>query len=52
MPISFTSATYSDIYTLGEFTSQEYPTLVPQGQSIDTIAVPAVLAVYNSAEKY
>ncbi len=47
VPISFTSATYSDIYTLGEFTSQEYPTLVPQGQSIDTIAVPAVLAVYN-----
>jgi TRAP-type uncharacterized transport system substrate-binding protein len=47
VPISFTSASYSDIYTLGEFTSQEYPTLVPQGQSIDTIAVPAVLAVYN-----
>ena len=30
-----------------EFSSQEYPTLVPQGEKIDTIAVPAVLAVFN-----
>jgi uncharacterized protein len=46
VPISFTKA-YADVYTLGEFTSQEYPTLVPPGQSIDTIAVPSVLAVFN-----
>src|SRR3984893_14053504 len=39
VPISFNKA-YADVYTLGEFTSQEYPTLVPPGQSIDTIAVP------------
>jgi TRAP transporter TAXI family solute receptor len=41
------SETFTDHYTLGEFTSQEYPTLVPQGEKIDTIAVPAVLAVFN-----
>jgi TRAP-type uncharacterized transport system substrate-binding protein len=41
------SETFTDHYTLGEFTSQEYPTLVPQGGKIDTIAVPAVLAVFN-----
>ena len=35
------------VYTLGEFTSEEYPTLVPQGETTDTIAVPAVLAVFN-----
>ena len=37
----------TDHYTLGEFTSREYPTLVPQGEKIDAIAVPAVLAVFN-----
>jgi TRAP-type uncharacterized transport system substrate-binding protein len=46
VPIPF-SEVFSDQYTLGEFTSQEYPTLVPQGKKTDTIAVPAVLAAYN-----
>lgn len=46
VPIPFTKA-YEDLYALGEFTSQEYPTLVPPGQVADTIAVPAVLAVFN-----
>jgi TRAP-type uncharacterized transport system substrate-binding protein len=46
VPIPF-SKIFADYYALGEFTSEEYPTLVPQGQKIDTIAVPAVLAVYN-----
>jgi uncharacterized protein len=46
VPIPF-SKTFADYYTLGEFTSKEYPTLVPDGQSVDTIAVPAVLAVFN-----
>jgi TRAP-type uncharacterized transport system substrate-binding protein len=46
VPIPFTKI-YEDYYALGEFTSQEYPTLVPPGQVIDTIAVPAVLAVFN-----
>jgi TRAP transporter TAXI family solute receptor len=46
LPIPFTKA-IQDVYTLSEFTSQEYPTLVPAGQSVDTVAVPSVLAVYN-----
>jgi TRAP-type uncharacterized transport system substrate-binding protein len=41
------SKTFADFYTLGEFTSQDYPGLVPDGQTVDTIAVPSVLAVYN-----
>ena len=46
VPIPFTKV-FSDYYTLGEFTSQDYPGLVPAGQRVDTIAVPAVLALYN-----
>src|SRR6059058_5229841 len=46
VPVPF-SEIFTDQYTLGELTSEEYPTLVPQGEEIDTIAVPAVLAVYN-----
>jgi TRAP-type uncharacterized transport system substrate-binding protein len=46
VPIQATK-NYEDFYALGEFTSQEYPTLVPPGQVVDTIAVPAVLAVFN-----
>ncbi|MFZ2065997.1 MAG: TAXI family TRAP transporter solute-binding subunit, partial [Xanthobacteraceae bacterium] len=38
---------FQDYYTLGEFTKKEYPSLVDGKDSIDTIAVPAVLAVYN-----
>ena len=50
VPIPFAKI-YEDYYALGEFTSQEYPTLVPPGQVIDTIAVPAVLAVFNWQEQ-
>jgi len=46
VPLPFSKA-FADYYTLGELTSQEYPGLVPAGQTIDTIAVPSVLAVYN-----
>jgi TRAP-type uncharacterized transport system substrate-binding protein len=46
VPIPFTQK-FADYYTLGEFTSAEYPTLVPAGKTTDTIGVPAVLAVYN-----
>ena len=44
LPIPF-SKTFADYYGLGELTNKEYPTLVPEGQSVDTIVVPAVLAV-------
>jgi uncharacterized protein len=46
LPIPF-SKIFADHYTLGEFSSEEYPTLVPPGGKIDTIAVPAVLAAFN-----
>jgi TRAP-type uncharacterized transport system substrate-binding protein len=49
VPIPF-SKVFSDYYTLGEFTSDEYPSLVPAGQKTDTLAVPAVLAVFNWAK--
>src|SRR5262250_261909 len=46
LPIPF-SKTFADYYTIGEFNSKDYPGLVPEGTSVDTIAVPAVLAVFN-----
>jgi TRAP transporter TAXI family solute receptor len=45
------SKKFADYYTIGEFSHKDYPTLVPAGQQIDTIAVPAVLAVYDWPEK-
>jgi TRAP-type uncharacterized transport system substrate-binding protein len=44
------SKTFADYYTVGEFTRQDYPTLVSDGDRVDTIAVPAVLAVFNWAK--
>lgn len=42
------SKKFSDYYTVGEFSREQYPNLMPEGQSkVDTIAVPAVLAVFN-----
>jgi TRAP-type uncharacterized transport system substrate-binding protein len=38
---------FEDFYALGEFTPQDYPTLVPPGTVTDTISVPQVLAVFN-----
>jgi TRAP-type uncharacterized transport system substrate-binding protein len=50
LPIPF-SKTFADYYTVGEFSKDQYPTLMPQGQTkIDTIAVPAVLAAFNWAK--
>jgi hypothetical protein len=46
VPIPF-SKTFADYYTVGELTKQEYPTLISEGDRVDTIAVPAVLAVFN-----
>ena len=48
--IPFTK-TFEDYYTLGEFTKKEYPNLLQGNDRIDTIAVPAVLAVYNWQKK-
>jgi TRAP-type uncharacterized transport system substrate-binding protein len=38
---------FEDLYTLGEFTKDEYPNLLQGQDRVDTIAVPAVLAVFN-----
>ena len=46
MNIPFTKM-FEDHYTLGEFTKQDYPNLLEGQDRIDTIAVPAVLAVFN-----
>lgn len=44
--IPFTK-TFADYYTVGELTHKEYPSLVEDGARVDTLAVPAVLAVFN-----
>jgi TRAP-type uncharacterized transport system substrate-binding protein len=44
--IPFTKS-FEDLYTLGEFTKQDYPNLLQNEERIDTIAVPAVVAVFN-----
>lgn len=36
-----------ETYLPSEFTSADYPTLVPAGERVETVAVGAVLAVYN-----
>jgi TRAP-type uncharacterized transport system substrate-binding protein len=46
VPIPFTQ-TFSDYYTLTEFTKAEYPTLISEGDTTTGLGVPAVLAVYN-----
>jgi uncharacterized protein len=46
VPIPFSSK-FTDYYALGDFTSADYPNMVPEGGRVDTIAVPGVLAVYN-----
>lgn len=43
---------FEDHYTLGEFTKQDYPNLLEGQDRIDTIAVPAVLAVFNWGSEF
>ena len=38
---------FEDYYTLGEFTKDDYPNLLQGAERVDTVAVPAVLAVFN-----
>jgi TRAP-type uncharacterized transport system substrate-binding protein len=46
IPIPF-SQVFADYYGVSELTSKEYPNLVPEGQAVETLGVPAVLAAYN-----
>src|SRR5262245_32673192 len=46
VPIPFTKI-FADYYTVGEFEPKDYPSLIAEGPKVNTIAVPAVLAVFN-----
>ena len=46
LPLAFTSK-FEDYYVPAELTSADYPALIAQGESIETISVPALLAVFN-----
>lgn len=37
----------SDVYAISDFNSKDYPNLVAPGETVETVAVPAVLAVFN-----
>src|ERR1700741_823811 len=46
--VDYSKALQSD-YLPTALTSQDYPNLIPEGETVDSIAVPAVLAAYNWA---
>ena len=48
LPIPFTKE-LSDYYAVSEFEARDYPGLIAPSSTVDTIAVPAVLAVFNWA---
>lgn len=48
LPVPYTEALEQD-YLPAKLTSEDYPNLIPKGSSIDTVAIPSVLAVYNWA---
>ncbi|TMJ86330.1 MAG: C4-dicarboxylate ABC transporter [Alphaproteobacteria bacterium] len=54
VPIPYTK-TFADYYTVGELEAEDYPALIAEGEKIETIAVPAVLSVFNwpkASERY
>lgn len=38
---------FIDYYLPSQLTSDDYPNIIPKGQRVETLAIPAVLAVYN-----
>lgn len=50
VPVDFAKALQTD-YLPAVLSSDDYPNLIPKGERVDTIAVPAVLAAYNWAPK-
>ncbi len=46
VPIDYAPALQAD-YLPSQLKAEDYPALIPAGQRIDTIAVPAILAAYN-----
>jgi len=54
VPVDYTAALQSD-YLPSQLKADDYPALIPAGQRVDTIAVPAILASYNwpvGSERY
>jgi uncharacterized protein len=47
LPVPYTGPLEESSYLPAKLSSQDYPALIADGQSIETIAVGAVLAVYN-----
>ena len=50
VPVNYEKALQED-YLPTQLTSQDYPNLIAPGQSVDTVAASAVLAVYNWAPR-
>jgi hypothetical protein len=46
LPLEYTEK-FQDYYTPAELTNADYPSLIPQGETVQTISVQALLAVYN-----
>jgi TRAP-type uncharacterized transport system substrate-binding protein len=46
LPVEF-SEKFEDYYVPAELTSADYPVLIPKGETIQTISVTALLAVFN-----
>jgi TRAP-type uncharacterized transport system substrate-binding protein len=46
LPVEYSDA-FSDFYIPTTLTAEDYPAMLPRGGSVATIAVPAVLAVFN-----
>jgi hypothetical protein len=46
IPVDYAQSLQPD-YLPAQLTSEDYPNLIAKGERIDTIAAPAVLAVYN-----
>jgi TRAP transporter TAXI family solute receptor len=54
VPVEYGAALQSD-YLPAQLTAKDYPALIAPGEQVDTIAVPAILAVYNwepGSERY
>lgn len=46
LPIPFSGA-LRNVYLPSSFSAEDYPNLVPQGERVDTLAIGAVMAVFN-----
>ena len=50
VPIPYSEPLQSD-YLPSELKAEDYPSLIPPGSRVDTVAVPAILAAYNWSPK-